>query len=85
MRRPELLDALDAGLSAPEMAIHFDVSVSAVCRVLAREGLGTPSQAARRRARDRYAVLLEIAERSGTADAATMAWLRRRVGARPSP
>jgi transposase len=83
--RAELLDALDAGLSAPEMAARFRVSVSAVCRALAREGLETRTQAARRRGREHDAVLLEIAERSGTADAATMAWLRRRVGTRPSP
>lgn len=83
--RPELLDALDAGLSAPEMAARFDVSVSAVCRALAREGLETSAQAARRRAREHYATLLEIAQREGTADAATMAELQRRVGARPSP
>jgi transposase len=83
--RPELLDAIDAGLSAPEMAARFAVSVSAVCRALAREGLETPTQAARGQARKRDAVLLELAERKGTVDAATMAWLRRRVGARPSP
>jgi transposase len=83
--RIELLDAIDAGLSAPGMAARFDVSVSAVCRALDREGLETPAQAARRRARERYATLLEVAEREGTADAATMVWLRRRVGARPSP
>ena len=83
--RPELCEALDAGLSATDMAARFDVSVSAVCRALAREGLETPTQAARRRAREHAAVLLEIAERSGTADVATTEWLRRRVGARPSP
>ena len=83
--RPELLDAVDAGLSATEMATRFDVSVSAVCRALAREGLETPTQAARRRAREHEAVLLEIAERSGTADPATTEWLRRRVGARLPP
>jgi transposase len=83
--RAELLDAIDAGLSAPEMAARFDVSVSAVCRALAREGLETPAQAARRRARKRDATLLAIAEREGIADAATMAELQRRVAARPSP
>lgn len=83
--RPELLDAVDAGLSAPEMAARFHVSVSAVCRALAREGLETPTQAARRLARQRYTVLLEVAERSGTADASTTDWLRRRVETRPSP
>ena len=85
--RAELLDAVDAGFSATEMAARFDVSVSTVCRALAREGLETPTQAARRQARERYAVLLEVAEHSGTADATTTDWLRRRVGARrpPSP
>lgn len=76
--------ALDAGLSAPDMAARFEVSVSAVCRALAREGLETPTQAARRRAREHHAVHLELAEQSATADAATVAWLRRRV-ASPSP
>ena len=87
MGRPELLEGIDAGLSATEMAARFDVSVSAVCRALAREGLETPTQAARRRAREHNVVLLEIAERSGTADPATTEWLRRRVRARrpPSP
>ncbi|MDQ3641089.1 MAG: hypothetical protein M3450_06395 [Actinomycetota bacterium] len=37
------------------------------------------------RERERYAVHLEVAERSGTADATTTEWLRRRAGARPSP
>jgi transposase/transposase-like protein len=83
--RPELLDAIDAGLSATEMAARFDVSVSTVCRRLAREGLETPAQAARRQARERYTAQLEVAEQSGTADAATTAWLRRRVDPRPSP
>lgn len=67
------------------MAARFAVSVSAVCRALAREALETRTQAARRRAREHDAVLLEIAEGSGAADAATTEWLRRRAGARPSP
>jgi transposase len=83
--RPDLLAAVDAGLSATEMAARFHISVSAVCRSLAREGLETTAQAARRQARERYTELLEVAERSGTADAATMEWLRRRVGPNPSP
>lgn len=45
----ELVAALDQGLSAPAMAAVFGVSVSCVCRALAREGLMTASQAARQR------------------------------------
>jgi AraC-like DNA-binding protein len=73
------MEALDAGLSAPEIARRAGVSVSAVCRALGREGLHTPRQASRRRARERYALLLQLAERSDAADAATVALLRRRV------
>jgi transposase len=83
--RPDLLAAVDAGLSATEMAARFHISVSAVCRSLAREGLETTRQTTRRQARERYTALLEVAERSGTADDATMEWLRRRVGPNPSP
>lgn len=80
LRRPELVEALDAGLSAPQMAARFAVSVSAVCRALAREGLETSSQAAKRRARQRYADLVEAAGRSGTVAAAALPHWRRPVG-----
>ena len=81
--RPGLLEALDAGLSAPDIAARFDVSVSAVCRALAREGLRTLSQTKRRQAAEHYATLLTLAEGSGGADGATVERLRRRVRPRP--
>ncbi len=83
VERAALLEALDAGFSAPDMAAAFGVSVAAVCRALTREGLQTASQATRRRAGDRYAVLLDIAESSDSAPLPTVAWLRRRVAPRP--
>lgn len=45
--RDQLDDGLAQGLSATEMAAAHGVSVSCVCRALAREGLTTASQAAR--------------------------------------
>jgi len=45
--RATLLDGLAAGSSAPAMAAAAGVSVSAVCRALAREHLHTASQLAR--------------------------------------
>jgi hypothetical protein len=75
--------ALDAGLSAPEIAARFEVSVSAVCRALAREGLRTLWQTKRCQAAEHYATLLTLAEGSQSADGATVEWLRR--GFRPGP
>jgi hypothetical protein len=43
--RDQLEEGLAQGLSAPEMAAAHGVSVSCVCRALAREGLMTASQA----------------------------------------
>jgi hypothetical protein len=55
LSRLDLLQALDRGLSAPhEIAATHGVSVSCVCRALAREQLMTNSQAARQRHRLRY-------------------------------
>jgi DNA-binding NarL/FixJ family response regulator len=45
--RLALLEALDAGLSGADIAARLEVSVSAVCRALAREGLRTLSQTKR--------------------------------------
>ena len=81
--RPALLDALDAELSAPEIATRLEVSVSAVCRALAREGLRTLSQTKRRQAAQHYATLLRAADGSQCADGATVERLRR--GLRPGP
>ena len=81
--RPGLIEALDAGLSAPDIAVRFGVSVSAVCRALAREGLSTLSQTKRRQAAEHYATLLTLAEASGGADGATVEGLRRRVRSSP--
>jgi transposase-like protein len=47
--RPELVEGLSKGLTAPQIAAAHSISVSCVCRALAREGLATASQAARRR------------------------------------
>jgi transposase len=77
--RPSLLVALDAGLSAPDIAARFDVSVSAVCRALAREGLRTLSQTKRCQAAEHVATLLTLAEASPCADGATVERLRRRL------
>ncbi len=81
--RPGLIEALDAGLSAPDIAARFEVSVSAVCRALTREGLFTLSQTKRRQAAEHYATLLTLAEGSGGADGATVERLRRRVRSSP--
>jgi transposase len=81
--RPALLEALDAGLPAPDIAARLEVSVSAVCRALTREGLRTLSQTKRRQAAQHYASLLMVAEGSPCADGATVERLRRLV--RPGP
>ena len=52
--RQYLIKALDQELSAPDIAAALAVSVSCVCRALAREQLMTTSQAARQRRRLRY-------------------------------
>lgn len=45
--REALIEGLDRGLSAPEIAAAHSVSVTCVCRALARHGLATPRQTAR--------------------------------------
>jgi transposase len=50
----DLLEALDDGLSAPDIASALGVSVTCVCRALAREQLMTNTQAARHPRRLRY-------------------------------
>jgi transposase len=82
--RPGLIEALDAGLSGPDIAARFKVSVSAVCRALTPEGLLTLSQTKRRQAGEHYATLLTLAEGSGSADGATVERLRRRVRSSPA-
>ncbi len=77
--RPRLLAALDAGLSAPDIAARFEVSVSAVCRALGREGLRTPSQTKRCQAAEHGATLLTLAEASQCADGTSVERLRRRL------
>jgi predicted transcriptional regulator len=48
LSRDALVDGLNRGLSAPEIAAEHAVSVACVCRALAREDLVTARQAARR-------------------------------------
>jgi AraC-like DNA-binding protein len=55
--RQDLIEALDRGLSAPDIAAALGVSVSCVCRALAREQLMTATQAARQRRRLRFSEL----------------------------
>lgn len=52
--RHELIEALKAAMSAPEIAALFGVSVSCVCRALAREQLMTSTQATREPRRLRH-------------------------------
>lgn len=66
LSRNDLITALDDGCAAGEIAERHDISISAVCRALRREGLMTRRQATRQRSRERYAILLEIAEQSGS-------------------
>jgi transposase len=49
--RRELIEALEAGMSPPEIAAMHGVSVSCVCRALDREQLMTSTQATRQRRR----------------------------------
>ncbi len=65
---------MDAGLSAPDIAAGFEVSVSAVCRALT--GLSALSQTKPRQAAEHYATLLTLAQGSGGADGATVERLR---------
>lgn len=53
--RDALIDGLDRGLTAPEIAAEHAVSVACVCRALTREGLATARQTARHRSRRRLA------------------------------
>ena len=55
--RQDLIEALDRGLSAPDIAAALGVSVWCVCRGLARERLVTGTQAARQRRRLRFTQL----------------------------
>jgi transposase len=52
--RQDLIEALDRGLSAPDIAAVLGVSVSCVCRGLARERLMTATRATRQRRRLRF-------------------------------
>ena len=52
--RQDLIERLDRGLSAPDIAAIVGVSVSCVCRALAGEQLMTTTEAARQRRRLRY-------------------------------
>jgi len=60
--RDQLVAGLAAGLSAPDMAAAHSVSVSCVCRALAREGLATASQGERRRLARWYADRVEAVD-----------------------
>ena len=69
---PALLEALGAGLSAPDIAARLEVSGSASCTALTREGLRTLSQTKRRQAAQHDVSLLQVAEGSPCADRATV-------------
>lgn len=66
LTRGALITALKSGCTAEEIADAHELSVSAVCRALRREGLMTDRQATRQRARERYAALPAIAQQSGS-------------------
>ena len=83
VERTGLIEALDAGMSAPDIAARFGVSVSAVCRALTRDGLSTLSQIRRRQAAERYATLLTLAEGSPGADGAIVEQLRQPLRSSP--
>jgi hypothetical protein len=55
--RQDLIEALDQGLSAPDIAAALGVIVSCVCRALAREQRMTTSQAFKQRRRLRFSEL----------------------------
>jgi transposase-like protein len=55
--RDQLLDALTAGMTATQIALLHQISVSAVCCALRREGLETARQAQRRQATARIQAL----------------------------
>lgn len=79
INRDALIDALDEGLSASDIGAAFEISVSAVCRALEREGLQTETQKKRSQASEHYLALVEEAERTGKADYETMQWLQART------
>jgi hypothetical protein len=54
LRRQDLIAGLERGWSAPEIAAAHAVSVSCVCRALARENLLTAAQAKKQQMRLRY-------------------------------
>jgi hypothetical protein len=54
LTREDLIKALARGWSAPQLAAAHAVSVSCVCRVLARENLMTTAQAIKQQMRVRY-------------------------------
>jgi type IV secretory pathway TrbD component len=54
LSRQDLMVGLERGRSAPEMAAAHAVSVSCVCRALARENLMTAAQARKQQMRLRY-------------------------------
>jgi AraC-like DNA-binding protein len=54
LSRQDLIAGLERGWSAPEIAAAHAVSVSCVCRALARESLMTAAQALKQRMRLRY-------------------------------
>lgn len=62
--REQLVIGLATGLSAPELAAAHGVSVSCVCRALAREGLATTSQDEKQRLAGWYADRVEAADRA---------------------
>ncbi len=77
--RGALIDALENGQTAPQIAATLDISISAVCRALTREGLQTTTQKKQASAREHYASILAIAERAGTGDPETLQYLRKRI------
>jgi hypothetical protein len=62
--RDQLVIGLATGLSAPDMAAAHGVSVSCVCRALAREGLATTSQDEKQRLAGWYADRVEAVDRA---------------------
>jgi hypothetical protein len=54
LSRQDLMVGLERGRSAPEIAAAHAVSVSCVCRALARENLMTAAQARKQQMRLRY-------------------------------
>jgi hypothetical protein len=79
LTRQDLLDALNRHSTAAQIAEQHDLSVSTVCRALRQEGLEADRQTSRRRSAQRHAELLAQTEQTGTADPATLNWLRQRT------